>query len=62
MLLDFGAADDGQAARLAEAWAATCAAEYGTTFGGVFRLSDGLPLPASADARRCQPVVVCPHD
>lgn len=37
--LDFTAADDAQAARLAEAWAGTCEAEYGTRFAGVERLT-----------------------
>ena len=32
--LDFTAADDAQAERLAEAWADTCAAEYGTRMAG----------------------------
>ena len=36
--LDFTAADDAQAERLAEAWAGTCAAEYGTRMAGLERL------------------------
>jgi hypothetical protein len=36
--LDFTAADDTQAERLAEAWAGTCAAEYGTRMAGVDRI------------------------
>lgn len=35
LTLHFTAADDGQAARLGEAWAGTMAAEYGTRYGGV---------------------------
>lgn len=42
--LDFTAADDAQAARLAEAWAGTCAAEYGTRYRGFDRLP-ALPEP-----------------
>ena len=51
--LDFTAADDTQAARLAEAWAGTCAAEYGTRYAGVERLDqdaasgDSEPIPTS---------------
>ena len=48
--LDFTAADDTQAERLAEAWADTCAAEYGTRYGGVQRLAPhttGCLLPVS---------------
>ena len=44
MRLDFTAADDAQAKRLAEAWAGTCAAEYQTTYRGLVRLSDGAIL------------------
>lgn len=34
--LRFTAADGSQASRLAEAWAGTCAAEYGTTYAGLW--------------------------
>ena len=36
--LDFTAADDAQAERLALAWADTCAAEYGTRMAGFERI------------------------
>ena len=45
--LDFTAADDGQAERLAEAWAGTCAAEYGTRMVGFERLPAICPHPSS---------------
>ena len=41
--LDFTAADDAQAERLAEAWAGTCAAEYGTRYAGCSQLSAHPP-------------------
>lgn len=41
--LDFTAADDAQAARLALAWADTCAAEYGTRMAGFERLDPDEP-------------------
>ncbi len=48
--LDFTAASDEQAERLAAAWADTCAAEYGTTYQGLVRLSDGASLhPGQGD-------------
>lgn len=40
--LRFTAADDGQASRLAAAWADTCAAEYGTRMAGLQPVSDRL--------------------
>lgn len=43
MRLRFTAADDGQASRLAAAWADTCAAEYGTVYAGLQLVSDRLP-------------------
>ncbi len=51
LVLDFTAADDQQAARLGEAWAGTCAAEYGTEFGGVVRLtaSDAAGMNAAIE-------------
>ena len=36
MRLRFTAADGSQASRLAEAWAGTCAAEYGTRYCGIW--------------------------
>lgn len=45
LTLDFTAADDAQAERLAEAWADTCAAEYGTRYAGFER------LPTVTDAK-----------
>ena len=44
MRLDFTAADDAQAERLAAAWADTCAAEYATTYHSLIRVSDGAVL------------------
>lgn len=44
MWLDFTAANDDQAERLAQAWAGTCAAEYGTRYRGLVRLRDGAIL------------------
>lgn len=40
MRLRFTAASDTQAERLAEAWAGTCAAEYGTTYCGFQLVAD----------------------
>ena len=58
MRLDFTAADDAQAERLAAAWADTCAAEYATTYHSLIRVSDGAvlappPVPDSPYADRC---------
>lgn len=52
--LRFTAADDAQAERLAEAWADTCAAEYGTRMAGFERIDqhcvtlghEGVPATA----------------
>ena len=40
MRLRFTAADGLQASRLAEAWAGTCAAEYGTRYAGIELVED----------------------
>lgn len=49
--LDFTAADDAQVERLAEAWAGTCAAEYGTRMAGFERLGDETPRWQAMQAR-----------
>ena len=53
MQLEFGAADDAQASRLAQAWADTCAAEYGTKYLGftevVPRHEADAPAPDECD-------------
>ena len=51
--LRFTAANGAQASRLAEAWADTCAAEYGTRYGGLWVVAGSQPsthpLDVSAD-------------
>ena len=51
MRLDFTAADDAQAERLAAAWADTCAAEYATTYHSLVRMSDGAVLTSPPTAK-----------
>ena len=63
MRLDFTAADDAQAGRLAAAWADTCAAEYATTYHGLIRVSDGAVLVAKEERKTCpygDPTCPCP--
>ena len=50
--LDFTAADNAQAERLAAAWADTCAAEYGTRYRGLVRLNDGAILVSNDPSAR----------
>lgn len=52
--LDFTAADDQQAARLAEAWAGTCAAEYGARYAGV----EPVPPPTVRHRWWCRLLIV----
>lgn len=40
MLLRFNAANPTQAQRLAESWAGTCGAEFGTEYAGCFAILD----------------------
>lgn len=49
--LDFTAADDAQAERLALAWADTCAAEYGTRYAGFERLTRDVTAEVLAGVR-----------